>query len=229
MRLFIVLFLMLMHSIGWGNSSSVRVNFQDTTSMVITVITVIVALITFGITIIIPIALRVYRRYDRAIKSIDVQIGVVRKVEGLLAQYEIDTFEPDSSAMILARFTLRKHLQSLINPPAHDVVASQKLACINIAQLITDPELVWPRKLKSLIKFMRINGLLSNELLRSQEYKSRLVKELKDFAEDDSHGENSSRYLFSDTILRDFAYAFAVLLLLLFSLVSVIWMIKNIL
>ena len=75
---------------------------------------------------------------------------------------------------------------------------------------------------------MRINGLLSNELLRSQEYKSMLIKELRDFAEDDTHGEDSSRYLFSDTILRDFAYAFAVLLLLLFSLVSVIWMIKNI-
>ena len=228
MRLFIVLFLMLMHSIGWGNSGSVSVNFQDTTSMVITVITVIVALITFGITIIIPIALRVYRRYDRAIKSIDVQIEMVRKVEDLIAQYEIDTFVLNSSVMTLPRFTLRKHLQSLINPPAHDVVASQKLACTNLAQLVTNPKLIWPRKLKSLIKFMRINGLLSNELLRSQEYKSMLIKELRDFAEDDTHGEDSSRYLFSDTILRDFAYAFAVLLLLLFSLVSVIWMIKNI-
>ena len=222
MRLFISLSIMLVHSIGWGNTGSAGVNFQDTISTIITVITVIVALITFGISVIIPIALRVYRRYDRAIRSIGVQTEMVRKVEDLMAQYEIDAFEFSYSSHIFTRYALRKHVQGLINPPAHDVTESQKLACTNLAQLVTNPKLIWPRKLKSLIKFMRINGLLSNELLRSKEYKNRLVKELKDFAEDDSLDERMSRHVLPETIFKDFACGFFVLLSFLFILALIV-------
>ena len=215
MRLFVILFVVFVHSAALASNSSVELSSQGTINTILTVITVIIAVLTFGITVLIPIVLVAYRRYNRVIKKIDIQIEMVHKIEDLMAQYEIDTFEPNSSAMTLPRFTLRKHIQSLTNPPAHDVIASQKLACTNLAQLVTNSKLIWPKKLKSLIRFMRANGLLSNELLRSHEYNYTLVKELKDIAEDDIYGESASRYVPSEAMFKDFVYGFLVLLSIL--------------
>ena len=222
MRLLVVLFASSLHSITWASSGSPDTSFQATISTVITVITIIVALITFGITLLIPIALRVYRRFDRTIRRMDVQVEMVRQAEDLLAQYEIDTHEPNTYAMVSSRYALRKCLQDLINPPAHDIVASQRLACSSLAQLITNPKLIWLRKLKSLIRFMRVSGLLSNELLRSKEYKNRLIEELKDIAEDDDYDKNASRHSLSETIFKDFVCGFLVLLSILLVLALIV-------
>ena len=243
MRLIIISFLAFMSSVVWANSDSIDFNLQNTTNTIITVITVIVALITFSITVIIPVALRVYKRYNVTIRRMDTQAEMIRKIEDLIYQYEVDLLELgkeksyDDEArsydevkvsemqaytiMTLSRFTLRKHLQDIINPPAHDIVTSQRSACSGLAQLITDPKSVWPRKLKSLIRFMRINGLLSNELLRSKEYKKMLVKELKDFAEDDSWDRNLSNNTLPETIVRDFGFGFIVLLSILIILAAI--------
>ena len=250
MRLLIVLFVAFMHSAVLAHANPTNVSFTDTASTIITVITIVVALVTFGITLIIPIALRVYRRYHRGIRDMNVQVEMVRKIEDLMYQYEVDILEfgkmevyneVDAHGrtesynefgdhnitriymlMARSRLNVRKHLQNLLNPPAHDVVASQRLACFNLAQLVTNSELIWPRKLKSLIRFMRVSGLLSNELLRSKEYKKKLIVVLKDFAEDDSYGESVSRYTMSETMFKDFVYGFLVLLSILLVLALIV-------
>ena len=238
MRLYFILLIMFTHSTVFANDSSIELGAQRTTDTIITVITVMVALITFGITTIIPIALRIYRRYDRSVRNMNIQIELVRRVEGLIYQYEVDVLGSskanDYAVVILPRFTLRKNLQSLISPTSHDIAASQRLACSDLAQLITDKKSVWPRKLKSLIRFMRANGLLSNELLSSKEYKERLVKELEDFAEDGNWDRDLFSHPLSETIFKDFVYGFLVLLSILFVVALIVnggefirWMAEN--
>ena len=69
---------------------------------------------------------------------------------------------------------------------------------------------------------MRASGLLSNELLRSKEYKNRLIEELKDIAEDDDYDKNASRHSLSETVFQDFFCGFLVLLSFLFILVLIV-------
>ena len=226
MKVFVLVFFLLPSTTILPTPVVSAVNYQSSINTIITVITILVALITFLLTVAFPIALRAYRRYEQAVKSLHAQVELVRKVEMIMAWYEID-MGSQSAKLVETKFTVRKHIENVVNPSGYEVLRSQRNACVSLVGLIVNIKMTWPKKLKSLLRFMQSEGMINEDLLTSSEYKE-LIKKLSEVCDDDLY-EPKSRYqrLVSPNILSDFMYGMIMLVTILFSLVLVVGMIKS--
>ena len=118
----------------------------DTTSIIVTIITIVVALLTFLLTTAIPLLFKFYQRYTSHINETEYQLNIIKYTNSILNWYDLVTDEP------IHKNTLRVALENLTDTESDN--NDQRSACAALAQLLSSDDQRWQKELRDLLCFM---------------------------------------------------------------------------